>query len=389
MAVRRIKKEFEKLSEMKEQEGVTNIKIEEYLVTVTAPKESPYFPLEIGLQFEFPPDYPFKPPKINLRTQIFHPQFGERIDIKGSEWGPQLMIWNILRRIRTLLVCPSPGIPIGSCPSSDLNKKACDLFETDIEKYLRELFSFHKKKVSDKELLKWKNEIEGIYNPLSQMRKQIDMEASEQREKDEKSWKESKDRPDNRKIKIDVKLLTGRTFTFNLSPSTQLGYIYMEIHQEIYVPFRILFAGKIVSNELNSTLEQLKFSDGTVLHILYDIGCPHKLFGKDPYAVDPIPDGSFKAFILTGKVSVKKLKLLVEHDSKVKSFEVDAPSSLDMLSLNLKKNLKIANEEKIRMKILDKTSAEFIVLERLEQVASESVVKVFSKSSLLSNIRKN
>jgi ubiquitin-protein ligase len=69
-----------------------------------------HFKLEIA----FPNEYPFKPPVVNFRTKIYHPNVSN--DDKGSmclgllrpdEWKPPNKVVSVLRLIQTLLIEPN------------------------------------------------------------------------------------------------------------------------------------------------------------------------------------------------------------------------------------------------------------------------------------------
>ena len=58
--------------------------------------ESPYTGGVFFLAIHFPTDYPFKPPKVNFTTRIYHPNINSNgsicLDILRDQWSPALTI---------------------------------------------------------------------------------------------------------------------------------------------------------------------------------------------------------------------------------------------------------------------------------------------------------
>lgn len=58
--------------------------------------ESPYSGGVFFLSIHFPTDYPFKPPKVNFTTRIYHPNINSNgsicLDILRDQWSPALTI---------------------------------------------------------------------------------------------------------------------------------------------------------------------------------------------------------------------------------------------------------------------------------------------------------
>ena len=60
------------------------------------PTDSPYTGGVFFLAIHFPTDYPFKPPKVNFTTRIYHPNINGNgsicLDILRDQWSPALTI---------------------------------------------------------------------------------------------------------------------------------------------------------------------------------------------------------------------------------------------------------------------------------------------------------
>ena len=58
--------------------------------------DSPYSGGVFFLSIHFPTDYPFKPPKVNFTTRIYHPNINSNgsicLDILRDQWSPALTI---------------------------------------------------------------------------------------------------------------------------------------------------------------------------------------------------------------------------------------------------------------------------------------------------------
>ena len=94
------------------------------------PEDSPYQGGVFFLNIHFPPDYPFKPPKVSFTTKIYHPNINSNgsicLDILKDQWSPALTISKVLLSISSLLTDPNPDDPlvpeIATIYKNDLNR---------------------------------------------------------------------------------------------------------------------------------------------------------------------------------------------------------------------------------------------------------------------------
>lgn len=84
--------------------------------TILGPKDSPYAGGCFSLRIQFPPDYPFKPPKLQFTTRVYHPNINEHggicLDILKDNWSPALTISKVLLSICSLLTDANPADPL-------------------------------------------------------------------------------------------------------------------------------------------------------------------------------------------------------------------------------------------------------------------------------------
>ncbi|RGP72673.1 ubiquitin-conjugating enzyme e2-16 kda [Fusarium longipes] len=78
--------------------------------------DSPYSGGVFFLAIHFPTDYPFKPPKVNFTTRIYHPNINSNgsicLDILRDQWSPALTISKVLLSICSMLTDPNPDDPL-------------------------------------------------------------------------------------------------------------------------------------------------------------------------------------------------------------------------------------------------------------------------------------
>lgn len=84
--------------------------------TIIGPEDSPYHGGVFLINIHFSSDYPFKPPKCQFLTKIYHPninsQGGICLDILKDNWSPALTVSKLLLSICSLLTDPNPDDPL-------------------------------------------------------------------------------------------------------------------------------------------------------------------------------------------------------------------------------------------------------------------------------------
>lgn len=133
-AIKRLQKEFQGLQEnpigyvsaAPDAEDIFN-----WTSTIIGPPETPYEGGVFTILIKFPQDYPFKPPRIQFLTPVFHPNINRKGDIclntLRDKWSPALTISKVLLSICSLLNEPNPDDP--------LVPEAATLYKFDREEY--------------------------------------------------------------------------------------------------------------------------------------------------------------------------------------------------------------------------------------------------------------
>jgi len=84
--------------------------------TVEGPAGTPYEHGRFDLNIDFPTDYPFKPPKVQFVSKIYHCNVNNNgsicLDILQAQWSPALTIQKVLLSISSLLSDPNPDDPL-------------------------------------------------------------------------------------------------------------------------------------------------------------------------------------------------------------------------------------------------------------------------------------
>ena len=84
--------------------------------SITGPEESPYEGGTFQLSMEFPKDFPFKPPKVEFTTKVYHPNVKSTgticLDILKDAWSPEITVSKLLLAIQNLLINPNIDHPL-------------------------------------------------------------------------------------------------------------------------------------------------------------------------------------------------------------------------------------------------------------------------------------
>jgi len=81
------------------------------------PDNAPYNKGAFRIEINFPAEYPFKPPKINFKTKIYHPNIDEKGQvclpiISAENWKPATKADQVIQALIALVNDPEPEHPL-------------------------------------------------------------------------------------------------------------------------------------------------------------------------------------------------------------------------------------------------------------------------------------
>ena len=119
-ALKRIQKELTEFNK-EEPEGFTARPVDDsdmfkWEASLVGPENSPYEGGTFQLSMEFPKDFPFRPPKVEFTTKVYHPNVKSTgticLDILKDAWSPDISVSKILLAIQNLLINPNIDHPL-------------------------------------------------------------------------------------------------------------------------------------------------------------------------------------------------------------------------------------------------------------------------------------
>eukprot|EP01130_Rhizamoeba_saxonica_P007521 TRINITY_DN3043_c0_g1_i1.p1 TRINITY_DN3043_c0_g1~~TRINITY_DN3043_c0_g1_i1.p1 ORF type:complete len:149 (+),score=36.15 TRINITY_DN3043_c0_g1_i1:23-469(+) len=117
---RRLQREFQQLSEDPLPWSTQEIDGDNLFLwkcTIQGPDDSPYKKGTFEVMLAMPEEYPFRPPKVNFVTKVYHPNILQDDgsicnSILVDHWSPQIKIHEVLLILRQMLQEPNIDSPL-------------------------------------------------------------------------------------------------------------------------------------------------------------------------------------------------------------------------------------------------------------------------------------
>ncbi|XP_055328535.1 ubiquitin-conjugating enzyme E2-18 kDa-like [Paramacrobiotus metropolitanus] len=144
-ATRRLTKELQDL-QSSNSKYFRDIKVDESNILqwqgLLVPENPPYNKGAFRIEINFPAEYPFKPPKINFRTKIYHPNIDEKglvclPIIQAENWKPATKTEQVIQSLLDLIAEPEPEHP--------LRAELAEEYTKDRKKFMKNAEEFTKK----------------------------------------------------------------------------------------------------------------------------------------------------------------------------------------------------------------------------------------------------
>jgi ubiquitin-protein ligase len=152
ISANRLSKEYNKIQRIKKRAEKMNKKllynvwlidgnIKHWGAKIIGPKDTPFEDGIYVLDMIFSDKYPFSPPNVSFKTNMFHPNISNNgeicLDILKDKWTPGLKVESILLSLQSFLNTPEPDDP--------LSNEVAKIFRKDKKKYNEKVIEFKKK----------------------------------------------------------------------------------------------------------------------------------------------------------------------------------------------------------------------------------------------------
>ncbi|XP_068190525.1 ubiquitin-conjugating enzyme E2 L3a [Antennarius striatus] len=139
---KRLQKELE---EIRKSKNFCNVQVDESNIYnwqgLIVPDRAPYDKGAFRIEVIFPPEYPFKPPRITFRTKIYHPNIDEKGQvclpiISADNWKPATKADQVIQSLISLVVNPEPEHPLRADVADEYSKDRAK-FMKNAEEYTK------------------------------------------------------------------------------------------------------------------------------------------------------------------------------------------------------------------------------------------------------------